>query len=461
MVSRRSLRSAARNAPNMNPITPTRTRRNRVASSPGTSERATMHFTDEISPLQFVQPKGLGLYPMRPMHEAWERDSGFVNTLLECPVNMADVYEYLAYTELWDSNRCVWPILEDARTRQEYVSAFHTIISDILRHFQLDRKDSGYRTAWITSFEHHIDKEAVEIRLNKDSMRVSDVEAQDKRRHDEGFFGKDSYPIPNICVTGTGPCFRSADTAYHFTPSYERSFYFCEVLENLASPPLFMQTELLEPFARYIFYTQPNRTFFRLLTLSHSGHYRLFHFDRSGVLLTPETPLNVQGNLENAIDFVSAILSLTPHNNTARTLKAAGFDEYIFWKDENIVSNPIRQGYIIISQKEKDNARREIPFNQRMLPLLSDTPVSIEPGVAGRGLVRWLAQDEDRNATVVEDWWAEPDPRGNPQATAPEISTSDFRGRENPNETHQRFRNLIKFRRELPAEEAQYILARY
>ncbi|KAJ2920049.1 hypothetical protein MD484_g277, partial [Candolleomyces efflorescens] len=140
-------------------------------------------------------------------------------------------------------------------------------------------------------------------------------------------------------------------------------------------------------YARQIFTQQPNRRFVRLLTLS-SEHFRLFHFDRSG--LQHSSPINFH---DNPHTFVRIILGLTSPNE-----QDIGLDSSIQWviKNGKKVSGTL--------------STRGADGQEVVYPLTNVEPFFFRGMIRGRATICWRVRDPvTGEELVVKDSWRDDD----------------------------------------------------
>ncbi|RXW13914.1 hypothetical protein EST38_g11942 [Candolleomyces aberdarensis] len=140
-------------------------------------------------------------------------------------------------------------------------------------------------------------------------------------------------------------------------------------------------------YARQIFIQQPNRRFVRLLVLSEE-HFRLYHFDRSGVQYTPYTSFH-----DNPHTFVRLILGLSsPYESDI------GLDSTIQWTIENG-----RKVDGTLTTRRSDGT--EITY-----PLLKVMPFFFRGNIRGRATICWSVRDPVTGEDlVVKDSWKSED----------------------------------------------------
>ncbi|RXW17451.1 hypothetical protein EST38_g8398 [Candolleomyces aberdarensis] len=136
--------------------------------------------------------------------------------------------------------------------------------------------------------------------------------------------------------------------------------------------PVSEQLTQVAIYARQIFIQQPNRRFVRLLILS-GEHFRLFHFDRSGVQYTPLVNFH-----DDPHTFVRVVLGLSSPDESD-----IGLDSSIQWTIEN-------------GQKVSGTLRTHTSEGQEVVYPLS----SVEPF-----FFSWITGEE----LVVKDSWREDD----------------------------------------------------
>ncbi|KAG2012239.1 other/FunK1 protein kinase [Coprinopsis cinerea AmutBmut pab1-1] len=264
-----------------------------------------MFYRDEVDPSKDAEDFGCLKYATEYEISAIHDRDAIVDELCTISLRTVRLKSYLTASPHWSTEANAWKGVSGKRELPIVIRAYQTIIDHILTHFGLAKPFSGGRKAWVTCNE---------------AM---------------GNFKQGDFPVPNICATGKGD-YLSVDKQDPSNPSYEQSLFFCLVQPHVKFVPRSWQPQILEPLARYIFYAQAHRRFFRVLLLSQGGHMRLFHFDRSGCINSATIDIN-----ENPVTFARTILSLSSHDAAA-----AGFDPDIFWKWEYVGPARVRQGYI-------------------------------------------------------------------------------------------------------------------
>lgn len=134
---------------------------------------------------------------------------------------------------------------------------------------------------------------------------------------------------------------------------------------------------------RQIFIQQPNRRFVRLLVLSEE-HFRLFHFDRSGVQYSPYINFH-----DDPHTFVRLILGLSSPNESD-----VGLDTSIQWTIEN---GKKIGGTLTTSGADGTDVA---------YPLLNVEPFFTTGSLCGRSTICWRVRDPaSSEELVVKDSW--------------------------------------------------------
>ncbi|RXW20939.1 hypothetical protein EST38_g4920 [Candolleomyces aberdarensis] len=136
-------------------------------------------------------------------------------------------------------------------------------------------------------------------------------------------------------------------------------------------------------YARQIFIQQPNRRFVRLLALC-AEHFRLFHFDRSGIQYTPYINFH-----DDPHTFVRIILGLSSPDESD-----IGLDSSIQWTIEN-------------GRKVGGTLRTCNYDNQEIVyPLTNVEPFFFRGCIRGRATICWSVRDPvNGEELVVKDSW--------------------------------------------------------
>lgn len=136
-----------------------------------------------------------------------------------------------------------------------------------------------------------------------------------------------------------------------------------------------------------MFVHQPNRRFVRLLVLSE-GHFRLYHFDRSGVQHTPYISFH-----KDPHTFVRLILGLSSPDEFD-----IGLDSSIQW----IIENGRKVGGTLTT--------RGADGIKVVYPLLNVVPFFFRGNIRGRSTICWSVRDPvTGEELVVKDTWKSKD----------------------------------------------------
>lgn len=138
---------------------------------------------------------------------------------------------------------------------------------------------------------------------------------------------------------------------------------------------------------RQIFIQQPNRDFTRCLIITELS-FRLFHFDRSGIYVTPWMDIN-----KDARTFVRLVIGLSTTEE-----KELGLDTSVQWSIDK--KTGLKESGTVYALNEYG---KRVKYELDM-----EKPPFIRTTIRGRGTVCWYAFDpETRQKVVIKDAWRE------------------------------------------------------
>ncbi|KAJ3549036.1 hypothetical protein NMY22_g1035 [Coprinellus aureogranulatus] len=199
------------------------------------------------------------------------------------------------------------------------------------------------------------------------------------------------FTKPSICIKATGPSFEIPERAAQPNGvGYTNITSAIDVKLDNARGKRKVHCKRLSLFNRQIFIQQPNRHFARSLLLTEKV-FRLVHFDRSGVYVTPLFDIHKDASL-----LVQFIVGLTSPNE-----QESGLDTSVQWTIDDASGRKI-SGTIKVEEHD-DNTKK---FVSKTYDLDLDEPPFVRPGIRGRGTIVWHAKDPvTGGGIVIKDAW--------------------------------------------------------
>ncbi|KAJ2913695.1 hypothetical protein MD484_g6740, partial [Candolleomyces efflorescens] len=236
---------------------------------------------------------------------------------------------------------------------------FLNILASILKHFWNEPNMRGKRVV-----------------VDTHATSLSHTEAKSTRHSSS----------PSFVIKAEGPSFQLPECNPGETPTpigFSNVASCIDLQIHEADSPVPEQLSRLVIYARQIFIQQPNRRFARLLVLSED-HFRLFHFDRSGVQYTPSIDFH-----QNPHTFVRLILGLSSPDESD-----IGLDTSVQWT----VEKGRKVGGTLTS--------RGADGTELIYPLSSTVPFFFRGSIRGRSTTCWGVRDPITGEDlVVKDAW--------------------------------------------------------
>ncbi|KAJ3518590.1 hypothetical protein NMY22_g13599 [Coprinellus aureogranulatus] len=231
----------------------------------------------------------------------------------------------------------------------------------------------------------------IEHHFNPSPTRGTTREAVDSHNipmaHDNGVH----FTSPGICIKATGPSFEVPEHAGRSRGlGYTNVAAVLEVKLDKAKGKRMMHCQRMATYNRQIFIQQPSRHFVRSLLLTEKV-FRLVHFDRSGIYVTPLFDIHKDASI--LIQFVAGLMSPSE--------EVLGFDTSIRW----IVDEPSGKkvaGTITLNELNEETGA----FTEKTYNLDVNGAPFARPGIRGRGTITWKAKDPVTGAAVIiKDSW--------------------------------------------------------
>ncbi|KAJ3502929.1 hypothetical protein NMY22_g18425 [Coprinellus aureogranulatus] len=232
---------------------------------------------------------------------------------------------------------------------------------------------------------------AIEEHFNPSPSRGTTCEAVDSHNipmaHDNGVH----FTSPGICIKATGPSFEVPEHAGRSRGlGYTNVAAVLEVKLDKAKGKRMMHCQRMATYNRQIFIQQPSRHFVRSLLLTEKV-FRLVHFDRSGIYVTPLFDIHKDASV--LVQFVAGLMSPSE--------AVLGFDTSIQWTVDESSGKKVA-GIITLNERDEETGA----FTEKKYNLdITEAPF-VRPGIRGRGTVAWNAKDPATGAAVIiKDSW--------------------------------------------------------
>ncbi|KAJ2914980.1 hypothetical protein MD484_g5412, partial [Candolleomyces efflorescens] len=344
------------------------------------------------------------------------KDKEWAKSLYADLVSNGAVDQFLEECSLWNTEKRCWTKLLNPQGESALYEPFVNITNAILGKFVTSMSEAG-------------ESKRKAIDTNTKGLRHQEEEETTLRSR------------PDVSIRGEGSCFevpeedakgKTAEVGF----SNMTSFQEMKLEKAKGSPGL--QGIQVGIYARQIFIHQPTRRFVRSLLLTETNA-RLYHFDRSGGMYTPE--INIH---KDPYTFVRLVIGLNSLDESVM-----GFDDSIKWS----IQDGRKVGGTLTTQR-KDNTK--VIYN-----LASVDPVTTFVDICGRGTQCWSVYDPTTgDKLLVKDCWRAEDREpeytyleglSGVQGVAQMMSYESNRGetkdfRETGTTSHQDFQNRIETR---------------